>query len=183
MCLVCARVGQGRLCGGCRLLMRPAPERLAARVVVRPALLHTGPARILIHILKYRGILAAADVLAHYMAHAVSADSVLVPVPRLRWRVVKYGVDPALELATALARVTGAEVARPLRASVFGRSRAEGAHGFSPRFRVVSALGRQPVLLVDDVVTTGTTLAAAARALGSPTEAVTASSGGGRPRR
>jgi predicted amidophosphoribosyltransferase len=180
VCLVCTRVGEGHLCPSCRLLMRPAPERLAGRVVVRPALIHTGPARTLVHMLKYRGILAAAEVLAHYMAHAVSPGSILVPVPRVRWRVVRYGVDPALELAVALARITGASVSKPLRAAFFGGSRAAGAHGFSPRFRVAGPLFHQPVLLVDDVVTTGTTVTAAARALGGSIEAVAATSGGGR---
>ncbi|CAN5877278.1 hypothetical protein BH23ACT5_BH23ACT5_13870 [soil metagenome] len=156
---------------------------MAGRVLVRPALLHTGPARTLVHLLKYRGILAAAEELAHHMAPMVSGGSVLVPVPRLRWRVVKYGVDPALELAAALSRVTGARAARLLRASVFGRSRADGAHGFSPRYRLAGPVSYPSLVLVDDVVTTGTTVAAAARILDVPLEAVAATSGGGRVRR
>lgn len=152
----------------------PAPERIVGeRLVVRSASLHRGSARRLVHLLKYRGVVAAATVLARSMAPLVDDGAVLVPVPRLGWRVLRYGVDPALELATTLGRLTGTQVVAALRAPIWGRSRAGRSHGFAPTFRVRRRV-EERVILIDDVVTTGTTLRSAARALPAVRGAITA---------
>ncbi|HSJ34002.1 MAG TPA: hypothetical protein VLB85_03015 [Acidimicrobiia bacterium] len=161
--------------------MRPAAERLVPGVgTVRSAHLHSGPARTLVHHLKYRGIAAAAEALAESMAPLVSDGVRLMPVPRVTWRLVRYGVDPARELALALARQTGVGVDLLLRPPLWGRPRAGGEHGFAPRFRRKSSGSGQPLLLVDDVVTTGATLAAAASLLTEVVGAVTATAAAGR---
>ncbi|MFP3914308.1 MAG: hypothetical protein ACLFWM_05490, partial [Actinomycetota bacterium] len=83
-------------------------------------------------------------------------------------------IDPALELAGELARITGLPLLPVLRAPLWGRVRAGHAHGFAPRFRLHRSPGPVPVTLVDDVITTGSTLVAAARCLPGTTSAVTA---------
>lgn len=148
--------------------------------MIRAGFLHQGAARHLVHVLKYRGIVAAAHVLARAMSPEVSADAVLVPVPRVTWRRLRYGVDPALELAGALAHVTGAPVAKLLTPPLWGRPRAGHEHGSAPDFRArwshdLSRMGTGFVL-VDDVITSGATLQAAARALGGCDGAITATS-------
>lgn len=143
--------------------------------LVRSAFLHEGVARVLVHHLKYRGVVAAATILAGHLGPLVDRPAVLVPVPRLRWRQYRYGVDPAVELAHALGRSTGLPVERRLAAPWFGPARAGGAHGWAPEFRARPPVVRSsPVLLVDDVVTTGATLAAASRQINDVVGAVTA---------
>ncbi len=131
--------------------------------MVRSGFVHGGAARVLVHRLKYEAISSAASVLALRMIAALPPGAErLVPVPRTRWRAIRYGVDPAVELAVELSRTTGLPVTRALAAPMIaphnaGRRRLDR---HAPRFRLVRAAGSGAVL-IDDVVTTGLTLAAA----------------------
>src|SRR5690606_24094138 len=126
-CLSCGSADGVGLCLSCRLLLRPAPERPVPGVgVVRSAFRHEGPARHLVHRLKYRGVVLAGAVLAEAMVPLVPEDAVIVPVVRVGWRRVRYGVDPALELSVRLGRLTGRPVARVLTGPWWGRARAGG---------------------------------------------------------
>lgn len=146
-------------------------------LVVRAGSVHSGAARRLVHVLKYRGVPAAAAILAEPMTAFVDDDAVLVPVPRVVWRAVRYGIDPALELAVAVGLLTGRPVARLLRAPFWGRARAGGVHGAAPRFRETGGHGLDaPLLLVDDVVTSGATMTSAARRLPGVVGAIAATS-------
>ncbi len=100
------------------------------------------------------------------------AFDVIVPLPRHVARVRSEGCDPVHELAKQLARNTGAPlVERALRRarptppqtglSIAGR-RANVAGSFAAE---PGRLAGRRVLLLDDVATTGATLAEAARAL------------------
>ena len=166
MCLACNRLSSARICDGCRCALAPAPERIVGeglRVVA--AFVHEGPAKQLVHGLKYRGVLGYADVAAAAVAHLVPPLP-LVPVPRVLTRRLRYGVVPSGELAAALAALTGGPVVRLLGGPIHAPRRAGGDHGARPpRFRVVSP-PPGGIILVDDVVTTGGTLVAAAGAIG-----------------
>lgn len=126
---------------------------------------HRGAARALIHHLKYRGVgrypTLVAEVLADHLPRLP-----IVPIPRAWSRHLKYGVDPTLHIARALGERLGVPVVRALGPVPHSPRRAGGDHSRPvERFRPRGPLpGR--VLLLDDVVTTGTTIAAAVEILG-----------------
>jgi predicted amidophosphoribosyltransferase len=171
--------------GDLRSVGRPAParlepvgsRRLPGGTVVRSAGRHAGAARRLVHLLKYRGHVGVARVLAGAMADLMDPRArVLVPVPRTLVRLWRYGIDPAAELAEALGALTELPVMRALWRPLWWPPRAGPAPQLrgEPRFRL-----RRPVVgavLIDDVVTNGRTLGAAAEALGGAVSAVTATS-------
>lgn len=129
------------------------------------AFTHEGPARDLVHELKYRGALGYARVAAAAIADRIP-HLPLVPVPRVVSRKLRYGVDPAREFAAVISAITGAPVLRLLAAPLHAPRRAGGDHRRQTvRFRLVGAPPPQ-VILVDDVVTTGGTLLAAATSVG-----------------
>jgi len=130
-----------------------------------------GVARELAHGLKFGRRLALARVAARAILRACPTDELqatVVPVPAAPWRWRWRGFDPAEEIALALARLGGLPYAVCLR-------RAQGPRqvGRERRARLADPLRVRPVgpvparaLLVDDVHTTGATLAACASALG-----------------
>lgn len=147
--------------------------------VVRSAFEHAGTARVLVHRLKYEGSRPAANALAASMALRLDrAPAALVPVPRALFRRWRYAVDPAAALARGLAALTGAPVVRALSTPVAtavhagaDRSRRTG-HAFG-----LVILPPPGSIIVDDVVTTGRTIRAAAAAIGPTAEsALTATS-------
>lgn len=168
------------MCRRCRDVLRPVAPRLVGNgLVVAAAYRHDGPARVLVHRLKYRAVTGAAAALAPGMVAALPhGAAVLVPVPRARLRAWRHGVDPASALAAEMARLCGLPVARALRGGWWwpahaGAGRAARLTGADARFRGVASVPHGAVL-VDDVLTTGATLVAAARTTGAVIGAVTA---------
>ncbi|MGH8937014.1 MAG: ComF family protein [Acidimicrobiia bacterium] len=178
VCLACGRWGRSTLCPACGRSLSPAPDlRLPGGLLVRSAYLHSGAARVLVHRLKYQGLLAAALPLARAMAERVPEEvRLLVPVPRARLRAWRYGVDQASALAAALAAELGLPVRRPLHPPWWAHPHAGRPRQERPPSHFTRSEGTERgIALVDDVVTTGTTLRGAEGALrGSVIVAVTA---------
>lgn len=166
-CASCRWVSSQVVFPNCRAgLEKAGPRLVGGRLDVYPAYLHLGFARSLVHSLKYRGAVGAAAFLAEEMALLVGEARCLVPVPRRPLRKLRYGVDPALELALAVGKLTGIPVIKALGAGWIGPAHAgKNLSGRPiPEFRLL-----RPVVsgvLIDDVVTTGATLLGALNALG-----------------
>jgi ComF family protein len=136
----------------------------------------TGPVRAALHALKYRGERRLAEPLGRAMAErwrrvALGGD-LLVPVPVHASRLRERGFDQAADLARWCGRALHVQVAPVLEraertAAMHALGREERARNVAAAFRVkrgVSVQGRWAVL-IDDVTTTGATLAGCATAL------------------
>jgi ComF family protein len=165
--------GEPRTTAGCDYCREwPAELGWAASAVW----LEDGPAKNLVYALKYGGWRIAAAPMAAVVVAEVGAAlhrlDALVPVPLGRVRLRERGHNQAAELAAALGKasslpVIGGALRRTRETPTQTRlTPAERLANVSGAFASAGArLGGMHVALVDDVVTTGATLGAAARAL------------------
>lgn len=190
-CLGCGNEGPllckscyGRLppiAGRCFHCLKPTPgnsscancRQASGLYVVMAAAAYDGVARELVWRLKFEGAQAAAKLMARQMVTLVPdiGDAAIVPVPTATSRVRRRGYDQARLLARALSRQSGLPMlpllARRGQHHQVGADRATRLAQLSGAFRVphpVLAHDRH-LILVDDVLTTGATLTAAAAAL------------------
>jgi ComF family protein len=163
------------------------PEALSAEAIADPppfgrarsAVLYNAVARKLVSRLKYGDRPELARFCAGLMARAGhdlwTGDPVLVPVPLHRVRQFERRYNQSAELARALAGVTGLAVdpllvsrsrstKRQVGLSADARSR-NVAGAFAARPDTVGRLRGRRVVIVDDVVTTGSTVKAVTHAL------------------
>jgi ComF family protein len=160
-----------KLCYDCRA----APPQFDAAFV---AFDYARPADLLIRRLKDHPrhglapmLAALLDIVLHESGVQWPADSLVLPIPSGRQSMRRRGFNPAGELARALARRRGL----PVRCDILRRTREMPKQSTLSRrarqtavvdlFHARGPLGAREILLVDDVMTTGSTLDAAARAL------------------
>lgn len=138
-----------------------------------------GPVRRALHALKYGGerrlAVPLGGALAARWRQAGAGGDLLVPVPVHAERARDRGYDQAVLLAAAAAsslRIPSASVLERRRATVaqYHLNRSARAENVAGAFRLRDAEARRAVaggwvVLVDDIVTTGATLAACAEAL------------------
>ncbi|MEO8674855.1 MAG: ComF family protein [Casimicrobiaceae bacterium] len=173
-CPACALpASDGSVCGAC--LAHPPPWSRATA-----ALVYAFPVDRLLQQLKYGGRLALADWAGAALAKAVRASlaprpaaeqpSQVVALPLARARQRERGFNQAREIAARAAHAVGLPLAAPLvriagatpQAALAWKERASNVMG---AFAVGGDVRGALIALVDDVMTTGATLAEAARTL------------------
>lgn len=165
--------GIDRICGACQ--QRGSASALAE---THASFRYDAPLDRLLPRFKFHQSLAAGRLLSSLMSHALadiaaaSPSACVLPIPLHRRRLAERGYDQALELAKPLARRLGL----PLRRELLQRqkpTRAQSQLDKQARLRnlrhAFAASTTQPmpahIVLIDDVMTTGATLEAAAKAL------------------
>lgn len=167
LCLLCDEFSSGQwLCTACA--QKLGFIRMKQHTgQVRSAYVYKGVARQLIHALKYDALRPAAAVLAEAMAEDardmdLPTDTVITWVTTTRARQLRRGGDHGRELCTAVSERLGL----PMRQLLVRTRRARTQRGLDARQRQTNLKGvfrcsaklNGPVLVVDDVYTTGATL-------------------------
>jgi ComF family protein len=161
----------------CYVCLKPSIKGVTCKICSGPlasvnaATPYEAHAKDMLWLLKSSGAQAVARTMAQVMAPLVPANCLLVPVPTATSRVRQRGYDQAEVLAKQLSRLTGAHVAAALRRTgqtqQVGATREQRKHQLSTAFYVSKPymVHGQAVLLIDDVMTTGASLEAAAQVL------------------
>jgi ComF family protein len=130
----------------------------------------------LIKMLKFQGQLAAATLLGHLLQEALAhrttpLPEALLPVPLHSKRLAERGFNQALEIARIVSKTLSIPVlvnavqrsrATPPQVSLDAKARRGNVRG---AFRLQQSLQAKHVAIMDDVITTGSTVAEVAQVL------------------
>ena len=168
-CSVCAWPDRTGVCSRC------SSSRLAVDGISAPYLFE-GPVREMVHGFKYRGVRAAAPTVGgllvrHMRVSSISAD-VVVPVPLHPSSERERGYNQS----DLMARIVAADADLPFGRRLLRRRRKtapqismdryeQRRRNIEGAFECVQDLDSRRILLIDDVVTTGSTMSACAEAL------------------
>jgi len=165
-CYHCRKItGDWRMCSAC--------SKTSKLWRVRVGTIYEAAAKELVWRLKFSGAQLAAQTMATRLIslYEFAQSAIIVPVPTATSRVRRRGYDQARLLARQLSRQTGLPMvdclARSGQAHQVGASRQQRLHQLEGAFRVTkrSMVRDAHLILVDDVITTGATLEAAAKIL------------------
>lgn len=129
--------------------------------------------------MKYHGLPETCQYMGEIMARHISTTGffdgidAIVPMPLTRWRKWKRGYNQSMEMARGIKSVTGLPIynnvvrRKHFRQSQTTRSDYERMANVKDAFMLTSghSIGDRHVLLVDDIVTTGSTVTACATEL------------------
>ena len=161
---------EAEICAACHADPQPTLDRM------RHAVPYGDISRHLVVKLKYGRKTALAGTLANYMARQLgelTAGALLVPVPLHRWRLWSRGFNQSALIARGLGRQSG----HPVDVELLQRLRnTPPLKGMNPSQRLETVKGAfalragkdvrgQAIILVDDVITTGSTARACAKLL------------------
>ena len=178
-CVECGEEG-AYMCPTCLAAVEPEPSAFeigagAAAIEAHAVYRFEGAARKAVHQLKYQGVTALAPPLGRLMAARLpqrSASMVVAPIPLHRSRLRERGYNQAELLAKEVGRRTGALVTTRLLSRTQATPPQAQARSVDARlvavrgaFQAAPEAAGADVLLIDDVCTTGSTLAACADAL------------------
>ena len=186
--LVCApcHAGLARIDSACPLCALPAPAGMVCGACLAhpppfaaafAAFVYTFPLDRLMHAFKYGGRLSHGEFFAAALAQRVALrpldmpwPDALVALPLAQTRQRQRGFDQAAEIARGVARMTGVALTTGLRrtrdtpaqAALPWTQRAANVRG---AFVADASLAGRRIAIVDDVMTTGATIASAASAM------------------
>ncbi len=163
-CYRCGAPLYGRKCKRCHGVRLPF-------ALARGAFLYSGPAAKIVEVMKYQRFRSLIPWMAEQMIPLLEEfqGQWLVPVPLHPARVRERGFSQTRELASAIALKTGLKVTPALERIRYTRSQttlvpSERRKNVQKAFRARAEI-KDPVILLDDVMTTGATVKEAAKAL------------------
>ncbi|NND45991.1 MAG: ComF family protein [Xanthomonadales bacterium] len=174
-----------RACRRCALPLPAGPDRLCGACLSHPPVFDAAlaplryrfPVDRLVHAFKFQRDLAAGRVLTELLVEQITASGempadLIVPVPMHRWRLAARGLNPAFEIARRCGQsLTVCVAAHQLQRSRHTRTQT-GLDAAARRRNLRGAfrwrgqcVAGQVVALVDDVMTTGSTVSECTRVL------------------